>query len=191
MPRAASAALSGIPLATIIAGANHNLASQMDLRPVDASIDRRTMSVSYMTSAQGYADYSATTFAAAVGRGVESYPVLMEPGQWYRARYYAACPSVVLNSQSLEGRIGIGQRTAGQDAGASQLQRGAVICWARLGVPVIAVIDYVFRHPLGDVPVWRVFDGRIWSNGSATIRPGGYTELGPYVQTFTVEDIGS
>jgi hypothetical protein len=191
IPRNQSIGRAGIPLVWITVPANANLASQMTMRSVDASIERRALSVSYMPSSAGFNDYDATSWAAAVNRGVESQPVYVEPGQWYRVRYYAACPSVVGTLQSLEGRIGIGQRTEGQAAVLATLMRGAVICWVRLGVPVIAEIDYVFRHSLSDLAVWRVFDGRIWSNGPARIRPGGYTELGPYVQTLTVEDIGS
>jgi hypothetical protein len=125
---------------------------------------------------------------------VESIPVYIEPGQWYRVRYFAACPSVIGGPwppHTLEGRIGIGERTAGQANTASIMRRGAVICWARGTVPVISELDYVFRHNLNDPAVTRVFDGRIWSNGTAIIRPGGYNDLGPYVQTLTVEDIGS
>jgi hypothetical protein len=194
MPRAATGGLSGIPLVNIVVPSGANLANQMTLTSVDAAIERRVLSVTYMTSGQGMIDYVATTPGAAANRALESLAVWIEPGQWYRVRYYAACPSVVGGPwppQTLEGRIGIFQRTAGQPILTAQLMRGAVICWARGTVPVIAEIDYVFRHDLRDPGVQRVFDGRIWTNGNGTIRPGGYTELGPYVQTLTVEDIGS
>jgi hypothetical protein len=193
MPAAATAGLSGIPLVNVTVPQGANLANQMGLVSVDASVERRVLSVTYMTSAQGFIDYVATGPGQAQNRALQSLPVYIEPGQWYRVRYYAACASVVGGPwppQSLEGRIAIFQRTQGQDFN-NTVMRGGVICWARGGVPVISEIDYVFRHDLRDPPVTRVFDGRIWTNGNATIRPGGYNELGPYVQTFTVEDLGS
>ena len=194
MPRDATAGLSGIPLVNITVPQGANLASQMNLVSVDASVERRVLSVTYMPSSAGFNDYSATGPGQAAGRGVESLPCRIETGQWYRVRYFCACPSTVgswTGGYQGEGRVGVFQRTEGQAATLATLMRGGVFCWIRLGIPTIVEIDYVFRHALDNAPVTRVFDGRLWTNGSATIRPGGYTELGPYVQTLTVEDIGS
>jgi hypothetical protein len=193
MPQASTAGLSGIPIVNITVPQGANLASQMNLVSVDASVERRVLSVTYLPASQGFNDYQATTPGAAQSRALESLAVRVETGQWYRVRYYAACPSIIGQppaNQSLEGRIGIFQRTAGQPFNTTVMRAG-VICWARWAVPTIAEVDYVFRHALDNAPVTRIFDGRIWTNGAATIRPGGYTELGPYVQTFTVEDLGS
>jgi hypothetical protein len=193
MPRTATAGLSGIPLVNIIAGQGANLASQMNITSVDASVERRVLSVTYMGAQAGAGrDYQATVYGAAVGRGVESLPCWIETGQWYRVRYYVACASIlaVPSPGTMEGRIGIGQRT--DPGGVWTMMRGAVLNFPGPNVPSFASIDYVFRHSLTDNPLTRLFDGRIWTNGGpATIRPGALTDVGQYVQTLTVEDIGS
>lgn len=195
MPVSQSAGRSGIPIAWVTVPSNANLASQMTIRSVDAAIERRVLSVTYMPNSQGFNDYSAGVWGTAAGRGVESIPCYMEPGQWYRVRYTCHCCSLVGTNPPagtrLEGRCGIGQRVNGQAAALSTMTRGFVVSWPYFGVPTVIAAEYVFRHDLRDAPVTRIFDGRVWTNGAFTIRPGGYTEMGPYVQTLTVEDIGS
>ena len=193
IPAAQIAGRHGIPLVNITVPAGANLASQMTLRPVDASIERRLMSHTAMAvyGSGSQRDYTATGWGLAVGRGVESGPVWIERGQWYRVTYVCPMVSVVGSPGSLEGRIGIGERPLGQDASQSVLRRAGVISFVRLGVPVIAIQSYVFRHSLSAASLWRVFDGRVWTSGTATIRPGGFTDLGPEVQWLDVEDIGS
>jgi hypothetical protein len=200
MTLAQSAGRSGLPLVNVLVPAGTNLASGMQLVPVDARIDRRTLSVTYMGTGGGFNDYNATSWGAAVGRGVESLPCFMEPGQWYRVRYIAHCCSLVGTippaGTRLEGAVAIGERTEGQLAVNSILRRGYVFAWPFFTVPTMIQAEYVFRHNLNDAPVWRVFDGRIWKHptnvpANVSIRPGGYTDMGPFIQTFTVEDIGS
>ena len=192
MPRAATVALTGIPLATISVPPGANLASQMDIRSVDASLERRLMSHTFLPAGGG-PDYQATSWNGAVNQRLDSDPVLMEPGQWYRVRYDATCVSAVNTQVQLEARIAVGYRTEGQAPLMSQLARSAVFRWIQLAIPSNEAVEWVFRHALYDQPVWRVFDGRIWTiptGGSQWIRPGGYVD-GGYVQSVSVEDIGS
>lgn len=193
---AQAAGRSGIPLVMITAPSNSNLASQMQLTPVDAAIDRRILSHTAMGA--NYNDYNATSWALAVGRGLESIPCWIEPGQWYRVSYHCSAVSLVGGTQPplgtrLEGVIGIGERNEGQAAALSQLRRGGVFGWPYYTVPAVLHHEYIFRHSIGSVGIWRVFDGRVWKHPSTpgSIRPGGYTDLGPQLQWLDVEDIGS
>jgi hypothetical protein len=194
---AQAAGRAGIPLVNITVPANANLSSQMDIRSVDASIERRLLSHRGMPGGN-FNDYNATTWAAAVGRGVESDPCWIETGEWYRISYHCTCPSLVGGTRpplgtQLEGIIGIGERPQGQAAPLSQLRRGGVFGWAYYTVPMVLHQEYVFRHAITAAPLWRIFDGRIWKHPSTpgSIRPGGYSDLGPEVQWIDVEKIGS
>jgi hypothetical protein len=193
MTAAQSASRSGIPLVNITVPTGANLASQMNLSSVDASIDRRLLSIQNVPSGlPSTSDYRATVWAQAENRGPTSGGVWIEPGQWYRVRYVANCPAVIYDmiGPSRRGRIAIGQRTL--PGGAWTLARGGVFNWPDdPNQPQSAFMDYVFRHSRDETGLTRQFDGRIWTDGTATIRPVAYPDLGPFGQTITVEDMGS
>jgi hypothetical protein len=196
MTRAQSAGRSGIPLVWITAPANANLASQMTLRPVDAGLERRLMSYS---TGNDTAVRTATSFAGAVGFGLDSQAVLVEPGQWYRVRYWTCSAQLVAAANGFrengELRIGIGQRTAGQPAAVAALMREAAFNFSYVGGTTPgyqqAECEYVFRHSITDTAVERVFTGRVWGivNG-VQYRVNG-SGLAGQPQGLTVEDIGS
>ena len=197
--RAETAYRSGIPLAWVTVPVGANLAIQMNIRPVDASIDRRLLSYTTM-GAPGGADYTATTWNQALDRGVTSVPCWIEPGQWYRVAYHCSCVSLVGGNRpplgtQLEGLIGIGERNEGQGAALSQMRRTAIFGWPYYTVPAVLHHEYIFRHSIGSVGIWRVFDGRVWKHPQTpgSIRPGGYgqDQVGPSTQWLSVEDIGS
>lgn len=199
MTRAQAVGRSGIPLASIVVPANANVAAQMNITPVDAAIDRRLLSYTTM-GAPGGADYTATSWVGAVDRGVTSVPVWIEPGQWYRVAYHCSCVSLVGGvapplGTRLEGNIGIGERNEGQAPALSQMRRTAIFGWPYYTVPNILHHEYIFRHSIGSIGIWRVFDGRVWKHPQTpgSIRPGGYnaSEVGPSTQWLSVEDIGS
>ncbi len=186
----------GIPLATITAPANSNTAAAMTLRPVDAAIERRLLSYTNQSNTNVY---SSTSYPAAVAQGLDSIPVMMEPGQWYRVRYTTASAQLVSAPSNFrengECRIGIGYRTAGQAAVTSGLARDAAFNFSYVGgvTPGYqqAQVEWVFRHSVTDQRFERVFTGRMWAllNG-ATYRVNG-SGLTGQPQTLTVEDIGS
>ena len=114
--------------------------------------------------------------------------MLLETGQWYKARFTANSPMAV--SGTLNGRIGIGMRTEGQPANASELGRANVIAYRQTGAAQAAEVEWVFRHPATSPPVSKMFDGRIWAAGTGTFQVQTIGNLGPGLQ-LTVEDIGS
>lgn len=186
IPGSASASRAGLLLARINVPANATLASQMDIRPVTAGLERRLMMqaqstpVSVPRNEGTWGDASAYTLA--------TLNMPLEPGQWYRARYTASSPRVVTGS--LEGRIGIGSRTLGQPANAAVLGRASVISYRGLMNPTHASVEWVFQHPTNAARVERVFDGRIWTAGAGTYHHCSVGDQGPGLQ-ITVEDIGS
>lgn len=187
-----AAGRDGLPLAGIVVPANANLASQMTIIPMDASLDRRLMSHStfngVVTPGVGW-NYG--TWGAAAPINCASQPVEVEPGQWYRVRFFARNPDLV-QGPSLIGRIGVGYRTAGQAVNTSILAAESCISYAATNRPTSAVAEWVFRHAKTDARVIRVFDGRMWHEGNGIYRIGSRTGGGnqPHL-TLTVEDAGS
>ena len=177
----------GLEIGRITVPANATLASQMDIRPVSASLERRLMiqygwtPVNVLRNEQTWDAAANNTFAIGVVR--------LEPGQWYRARFTANSPLAV--SGSLQGRIGIGMRTEGQPANAAELGRAAVISYRQtMTAATHAEVEWVFRHGTGSGRVNKVFDGRIWAAGDGTYYVCSVGNQGPGLQ-ITVEDIGS
>ena len=174
----------GLPLVEVTVPANANLASQMNLTPVDASVERRLMASLTLVWGGGVLTY--TSWAQAAGHDWALYQVLMEPGQWYRVR--ATYSQMQLFSGSLSGRIGVGYRTTGQPASAAINARTAAVSYAATGRPVATDVEWVFRHAKDGPLVWRTFSTRCWSAGAAQFYPGVNEQ--PHIQ-LTVEDIGS
>ena len=118
----------GLEIGRINVPANATLASQMDIRPIGARLERRLMLQNVFSqlgqnrNEQLWGDAWVNTFA--VGH------VLLEPGQWYKARFTANSPLAVTGT--LNGRIGIGMRTEGQPANASELGRANAIAYRQL-----------------------------------------------------------
>ena len=182
---AQAAGRAGIPLVEVTVPANANLASQMTLTPVDASVERRLLAQGTVNWAGGVLNY--TGWGQAQGHDFRALPdVMMEPGQWYRVR--ATYSQIQLFSGSLSGRVGVGWRTAGQPASAAILLRAAGVSYAATGRPVGAAVESVFRHPKTDARVLRTFSTRCWSAGAAQWYPGVNEQ--PHIQ-ITVEDVGS
>jgi hypothetical protein len=182
----------GLPIAGLIVPANANLASQMTIIPMDASLDRRLLSWStgnvVITPGMGW-NYG--TWGQATPVNIASSECVMEPGQWYRVRFQAANADCI-QGPSLIGRIGVGYRTAGQGVSTSILTRESTIGYAALSRPTWAEVEWVFRHAKTDAQVFRVFDGRMWHEGSGIYRYGSRQGGGnqPHL-VLTVEDIGS
>jgi hypothetical protein len=182
----------GLPIAGLVVPANANLASQMTIIPMDASLDRRLMSHSIFNGVvQPGMGWNYGTWAQAAPVNCPSQPVVMEPGQWYRVRYFARNPDL-LQGPSFIGRLGVGYRTAGQDVSTSILAAESCISYAAINRPTSAVAEWVFRHAKNDARVTRVFDGRMWHEGNGIYRIGSRTGGGnqPHL-TLTVEDAGS
>jgi hypothetical protein len=178
----------GLGIGRITVPPNATLASQMDIRPVGASLERRLMlqnvwnQVNQTRNEQTWADAAANTFA--VGH------VPLEPGQWYKARFTATSPLALTGT--INGRIGIGMRTEGQPANASDLGRANVIAYRQLGAAQAAAVEWVFRHPPGSARVNKMFDGRIWAAGTGTFYCQSVSAaLAGDGMQITIEDIGS
>jgi len=195
LTRAQAAGRSGIPLVWLTVPANANLASQMNIRPVDASVERRLMSY---TSQSNTNVYTSLNYQAAVAQGLDSDPVTMEPGQWYRVRYQTSSAQLVGASggfrENGECRIGIGYRTAGQAPVTSVLAREAAFNFSFVGgvTPGYqqAQVEWTFRHSVTDSRFERVFTGRVWGAiQGLSFRVNGPTVGNP--QFLTVEDVGS
>jgi hypothetical protein len=187
IPEAASGGLPGVMIGRITVPPDATLASQMDIRPVGASLERRLMMyaewtpVNVLRGEVTWGDANIYTFATG--------PVPLEPGQWYKATFTANSPMAV--SGSLQGRIGIGARTQGQPPNASDLGRASVISYRQLAnANTHAEVEWVFRHPPNAARVLRVFDGRIWAAGTGTYYHCTVGNQGPGLQ-ITIEDIGS
>jgi hypothetical protein len=183
---AESASRAGLLLARITVPPNATLASQMDIRPVTAGLERRLMMQGNWTPVSVPRNEGTWGDAAVYSWATGAMP--LEPGQWYRARFTATSPRVVTGS--LEGRIGIGSRTTGQPPNAAILGRASVISYRGLMNPTHASVEWVFQHPTNAARVERNFDGRIWSAGAGTYHHCSVDDQGPGLQ-ITVEDIGS
>jgi len=188
IPAADLAAQAGLIIGRISVPPNATLASQMDIRPVTAALERRLMmqgSWTPVNELRGEQSWDAAWVYTWV-TGAFS----LEPGQWYRARFTANSPLAA--SGTLQGRIGIGSRTEGQNAQAATLGRAAVISYRQLGTAAThAAVEWVFQHPPNAARVSRNFDGRIWAAGVGTYYHCTVgIEQGPGLQ-ITVEDIGS
>ena len=192
---AESASRFGLILARVMVPANATLASQMDIRPVTARLERRLMMyyeapgnvLNVVRNETTWGDAAAYTFATAA--------VPLERGQWYKATFTASAPQMLTSPPNYwEGRIGIGSRTLGQPANAAILGRAAVISYrptsGGTSYATHAQVEWVFQHPTNAPGVDRIFDGRIWSAGAATYRPWSVGGQGPGLM-ITVEDIGS
>ena len=196
--RADAAGRTGIPLVWITVPSNANLATAMDLRPVDASIERRLMSYSTRNDT---AVRNGASFGAAQTWELASSAVTMEPGQWYRVRYVTnsaqlvAAPSGFRENGEL--RIGVGYRAAGAGVGASVLAREAAFNFSYVGGTTPgyqqAQVEWIFRHSVTDTRFERVFCGRMWTyvtSPGVQYRVNG-SGLAGSPQMITVEDIGS
>jgi hypothetical protein len=196
MTRAQATGRTGIPLVWITVPANANLATAMNLRPVDASVERRLMA--YQTR-NDTAVRTSTSFLASAGFECPSAEVTMEPGQWYRVRFVTNSAQLVAAPNGFrengELRIGVGYRAAGQAPASSVLAREAAFNFSFIGgvTPGYqqAEVEWVFRHSVTDSRFDRVFTGRMWSINSGTqFRVNGSGLVGQ-PQVITVEDIGS
>jgi hypothetical protein len=185
----AEAGRTGLRLATLTVPANATLASQMTIAPVDPVLTRRLLS---MMSRTDTANYTSTTWGGSIGQQLESGPVTMVPGTWYRVRYDASSTKLVTPPAGLtvcEGRIGIGTRVQGSAASSAVEQRAAAIPWITQSA-LSASVEWVFRHPLTDTVFNRIFVGRIWSTLGATYQTGNASSEG-YHQQITVEDLST
>ena len=196
MSRAQAAGRTGIPLVWITVPSNANLATAMNLRPVDASVERRLMSYSTRNDT---AVRTSTNFGASVVWECLSSEVTMEPGQWYRVKYVTNSAQLVAAASNFrengELRIGVGYRAAGQGPGQSVLAREAAFNFSFVGgvTPGYqqAEVEWVFRHSVTDSRFDRVFCGRVWSYNTGTQFRVNGSGLAGSPQVLTVEDIGS
>jgi hypothetical protein len=186
IPAADLAGQAGLIIGRIIVPPNATLSSQMDIRPVTAALERRLMMqwrntpVNELRNEQTWDQAWVYTWVTGA--------FTLEPGQWYRARFTANSPMMV-SGQTLNGRIGIGSRTEGQNAQAAILGRAAVIAYRQLGAATHAEVEWVFQHPPNAAHVSRNFDGRIWAAGTGSYYHCSVNQ-GDGLQ-ITVEDIGS
>jgi hypothetical protein len=181
--RSETASRPGLPLAWITAPANATLATDLNIRPVQAELERRLMRhVGWDDTRTGFATVWENADTIIWG------DALAEPGQWYRVRFTANSPMALTGSP--EGRIGIGQRLAGSPESASLLRRASAISYPRLNAPRAADVEYIFRHPVTAAPVEYSYVGRIWCAGTGTYRVNLVQGQG-YGLQLTVEDIGS
>jgi hypothetical protein len=189
----AMAGRPGIPIAFLTVPANATLASQIGIRPADATLERRLIALAQRNdtrTAAGNAWNNSDTLCWTDN-------VIMEPGQWYRVRF--TCSSLTVLSGSLDLRIGIGWHNIGTSDNTSVLSRASAIGAPRLGQGLEVSVEHVFRHPVTAVASNRHWDGRIWTTGSGTFRPTGMVSLtggntpdgAGYGLMITVEDIGS
>jgi hypothetical protein len=188
IPVSGSGARFGIALARIIVPAGANLATQMDIIPFDATLDRRLMAYANFNFVNQF--FNAVTWQDAVGHNMASQPVLMEPGQWYRARLTASSPRITSAGPSWEGRLGIGYRNAAQGVTNSTLARTSVIAFPTNNTPTHVSVEWITRYPKNSPRIEWVFDARMWIAGNATYMIGAVQGQGDHC-VLTVEDIGS
>lgn len=186
----------GVPLAGLVVPANANLASQMTIIPLDASLDRRLLGhATYNVVVTPGMGWNYSTWGQAAGANFSTQDVIMEPGQWYRVRCVAKNPDLLqpATGGGYVGRIGVGYRTSGQPVANSVLAAETCISYAALSRPTTAMVEWVFRHAKSDQQVVRQFDARMWHEGGGSVfrfgsRNGGGNQ--PHL-VLTVEDIGS
>jgi hypothetical protein len=192
--QSAAAGRTGLPLATLLVPANATLASQMTITPQPPMLEKRLLSY---TNASNTSSYNQSTWATA-GFNLDSSPVLMIPGNWYRVRFWSVATCVLTypgSAVQMEGRAGIGYRTTGQPLSSATEVRAVAIPWTPnynlLSTPV--AVEYNWQHAPTDTMYQKTFNGRIWAGLSgATYRAGNqnWGEPGP-IQVLTVEDMGS
>lgn len=185
----AEAGRTGLRLASILVPANATTSAAMTITPVDPVLTRRLLSQMTRTDTT---NYTSTTWGGSIGQQLESAPVTMIPGTWYRVRYDTSSTRLVTPPSGLtvcEGRIGIGTRVQGSAASSAVEQRAAAIPWIT-GTSLPASVEWVFRHPLTDTVFNRIFCGRIWSTLGATYQTGNASGEG-YHQQITVEDMST
>jgi hypothetical protein len=185
---AQSASRVGIALANLVVPANANAASQIQITPVDASIERRVLAV--RTVGSDTAPRTTSNWGSAnVSTVATLAPVQLEPGQWYRVRFSTTSSQCIQGI--LTGRIGVGDRPAGQPATAAVLRKASSIPWRALNLETPGEVEYVFRHGLTAARESRTFDGRIWTTAiGGSYRYATITDEGAAL-TLTVEDLGS
>lgn len=194
VPQAETVGRPGMPLAWITVPAGATLASQMGIRPADASLERRLIALAQRNDTR--------TGAGNAWNNTDTVcwtdNVVMETGQWYRVRF--TCSSLMVVSGSLDLRIGIGWHNVGTSDNTSVLSRASTVAFPRVGSAMEASVEHVFRHPVTAPPSNRHWDGRVWTTGAGgTWRPVGVTTLSGgntpdgagYGLMITVEDIGS
>lgn len=178
---------SGIPLVEIVAPANSNLASQMNLSAVDAGLERRLMA-QRVQSFSGV--WGNTSWGAAASSNWDALPdVVMEPGQWYRV---SASWSMLqwFSGTSLAMRVGVGWRTAGQPVASAILGRAAAVHFAAAGRAASGYVEWIFRHGKSDARTTRTFSSRAWAVGGGTVQYYQGINEQPHL-IVAVEDIGS
>lgn len=187
IPASTTAGRPGLAVGSITVPANATLASQMDIRPAGAQLERRLAGYGEATETNTRTGNTWDTVGTCV-----SCDAMIEPGKQYVARFTATSPMALTAQPPLppSARIGVGWRGQGSPAAASQLQRAAVIGWAALNAATHASVEYYWRHPPDAAPVARSLDGRIWIVGNGSFRTCAVTGQGPAL-VLAVEDLGS
>jgi hypothetical protein len=176
---------AGLPLAYLQVPANATLASAIDIRPADSTLERRVLGFHARNDTNVR---TATTWDQADALGWTEPAWTLQPGNWYRVRFDAASTRKV--SGGLEGRIGVGWHADGAPSTTTILMRSAAIMWRALDTPNHAWVEYTFRHPVTAAPVARVFEGRIWGVGAGNWHPQAVTGQGDGL-VLIAEDLGS
>jgi hypothetical protein len=185
IPASAAAGRPGLAVGSITVPANATLASQMTIRPGEATLERRLW----------YAEFTETNVRSGStwdSVGNQAWvQVTCEPGRLYRVRFTCTSP-MALTSQYHPpgGRIGVGMRPVGADDAASQMLRAGVIAWPIVNAAQHAQVEHIFRHPPNAAPIARWFDGRVWIAGVGTFRVAAVTAQGPPI-VISVEDMGT
>jgi hypothetical protein len=182
IPAPDAAGRPGLAVAWITVPAGANTAAQMDIRPAEATLERRVLAL-----AKGQDSNQVTGLTWSSARELLTVEVVEQPGRFYRVRFTAT--SVLKNTGSLEGRIGIGTRLTGQPNTTSVLTRATPIQWAALGRAVGADIEHVYKHTQ-PVPVARTWDAKMWVFGSGGLTPSWVTQEGSPLD-LSVEDLGT
>lgn len=185
IPASAAAGRPGLAVGSITVPANATLASQMTIRPGEATLDRRFW----------YGEFTETNVRtgdtwATVGNQAR-VDVTCEPGRLYRVRFTATSPMALTSQYNPPGgRIGVGMRPVGAPDASSQLLRASVIGWAIINAASHAQVEHTFRHPADAPPIARSFDGRVWIAGTGSFRAAAVTTQGPPL-VISVEDMGT
>ena len=141
IPATDAAGRPGLAVAWITVPAGANTAAQMDIRPAEATLERRVVGL-----AKGQDVNQVTGLNWGASRELLSIDQVAQPGHFYRLRFTAT--SAYKNSGFLEGRIAIGRRITGQPNTTSVQVRAGAIHFARLGAATSAAVEHVFRaHP--------------------------------------------
>jgi hypothetical protein len=183
IPASATAGRPGLPLAFITVPAGASLASQMQIRPAQATLERRLVGF-----AQGNETNTVSGLAWNNARVIISAEAVAEPGHWYRVRFTST--STLKESGALEGRMGVGWRLASNPDNTNVLARAGAIHFARLGAAVTCDVDWTFLHATAAARVLRAYDGKIWPHQSGVIKPTHTVTEGFGLQ-LTVEDLGT